>query len=159
MKELWKIIENFEAYEVSNLGRVRRRLPGVRTYVGRLLKPSPDTKGYLQVVLFKSKKGTTKKIHKLVAKAFIPNPKNLLQVNHIGKKTDNRACKLEWISTKEHGRDVSKRNQRGDGVNFHRRMNKWAACYNPEPKTRKHIGYFNTFKEAKAARDEKLKTL
>jgi NUMOD4 motif len=155
--EKWKAIKNFEAYEVSNLGRVRRRLPGINTKVGKVLKTNTDHKGYLRVCLWSNGKGITKKIHLLVADAFIPNPLGLPQVNHTGTKSDNRAVKLERITTADHGKDVAKRGQHGDGVYaYHGR---WAANYCPTPNIKKHIGYFNTYEEAKAARDEKVKTL
>jgi hypothetical protein len=157
--ENWKTIEGFEAYEVSDLGRVRRRLPGQHTQVGHILKPGTSKGGYLKVDLCNN--GThTKKVHKLVATAFVPNPLNLPQVNHTGKKSDNRACKLEWVTTKEHGRDKARRKQTsGDGIRFHKVNNQWSASYCPEPRKRKHIGYFDTFKEAKTARDAKIKTI
>ena len=48
--------------------------------------------------------------HRVVAEAFIPNPKNLKEVNHIdGNKTNNAVCNLEWVSTREnqlHCRDT-----------------------------------------------------
>ena len=57
--------------------------------------------GYLQVVLHKNNKKYYKRIHRLVAEAFIPNPINLPQVNHInGDKTNNTVDNLEWIDNK-----------------------------------------------------------
>lgn len=174
MKEQWKTIEGFEAYEVSDQGRVRskeRRVPSsrwipTRRVRERILKPYPVNKKYLHVHLYKEKKLYTRLVHRLVAQAFLPNPNNLPEVNHTGKTSDNRACKLEWISTADHGRDKAKREQCGDGVYFvkankreRRRTSVWAAIYHPEPGKRKHIGYFATYEEAKAARDAKVATL
>jgi hypothetical protein len=152
MKETWKTVVDFENYEVSSLGTVRRRL-------GKTLKPTPDKDGYLTVRVGSRAEKHTLKVHRLVAQAFVPNPKGLPQVNHIGENTDNRACKLEWISTADHGKDVAKRGQRGEGVCFEKRSSKWRATYNPEPQIQVHIGYFNTRKEAKTARDAKIATL
>ena len=60
------------------------------------------TKGYLGVRIYKNLKGKTFKIHRLVAQAFIPNPNNLLQVNHIdGDKENNRVDNLEWCTCEE----------------------------------------------------------
>ena len=96
----------------------------------------------------------------MVAKAFIPNPENLPEVNHTGENSDNIASKLEWISKKNHGRDKAKREQSGDGVSFNRFSKKWAAQYSPEPGKRVWIGQsFRTYEEAKAARDAKIATL
>jgi hypothetical protein len=160
--ENWKTIEGFEAYEVSDLGRVRRRLPGHSStaVVGRILKASAGDNGYMHVCLYNGEKVKNIKVHRLVAEAFIPNPLNLPQINHTGKKSDNRACKLAWITTAEHGRDQARRGQRrGDGVYFDKQRNLWTAQYNPETNKKKRIGYFKTRKEAKAARDAKIKTL
>ena len=43
-RENWKMHPEFTNYEVSNWGKVRRRIPGKRTYIGRILKPIPDKK-------------------------------------------------------------------------------------------------------------------
>ena len=68
-----------------------------------------DNSGYLQVKLSKEGKWYYKRVHRLVAEAFIPNPHNLKQVNHIdGDKTNNEVSNLEWIDNKnntQHGYD------------------------------------------------------
>src|SRR6266853_691184 len=98
MNEQWKTIEDFEAYEVSDLGRVRRK-EATKHHPGKtLLKSWPGTGGYLQLDLFKNGKGHYKAVHILVAKAFIPNPLNLPEVNHLGPKSDCRATMLEWAT-------------------------------------------------------------
>ena len=93
--EIWKDIEGFrELYQVSNLGRIRRKDNH------KVLKPLILTKGYKGVRLYYTKKdAVTKKIHRLVAKYFIGNPLNLPQVNHKdGNKNNNKAINLEWCS-------------------------------------------------------------
>ncbi len=154
--EQWKTIDGFEAYEVSDLGRVRRRLPdrmGRTTHLGKILKPNLHNCGYLAVCLYSpAGKQTTVLIHWLVAQAFIPNPNNLPQINHKGKKFDNRAIKLEWRSIRGHGIDTAKRNQKGEGVHFHTTNKIWETNYYPEPGKRKHIGSYRTKREALAAR-------
>lgn len=110
MEEIWKDINEYEGYyQVSNLGRVKslaRKIPridgkiNVRRDLIRCL--SNDNKGYHNIGL--RKKGTYKfkKVHRLVAEAFIPNPKCKKYVNHINEiKTDNRVDNLEWVSFEE----------------------------------------------------------
>lgn len=69
---------------------------------GRKLKPAKDKKGYLRVGLTINGKLCTKKVHRLVAEAFIPNPDNKPCVNHInGNKDNNFVYNLEWVTYKE----------------------------------------------------------
>src|ERR1039458_6320257 len=117
--ENWQTIESFEAYEVSDLGRVRSvdrmvasRYKSVRLSPGKTLRPAPCTNGYLKVTLRKAGKTYTRNVHRLVAIAFIPNPLGLPEVNHTDAKSNNKATKLEWLSTADHGKDKAKRKQR-----------------------------------------------
>jgi hypothetical protein len=154
--ENWKAVEGFEMYEVSDLGNVRS--VSYRGGPPRVLKTCPSNHDYVKVCLCVNGKKYRKNVHRLVAQAFVPNPENLPQVNHTGDKADNRACKLEWISTADHGKDRSKRGQHGDGASFVKATRRWVARYCTDNKV-KHIGYFDTFEEAKAARDERVATL
>ena len=170
--EKWKQIEGFSDYEVSDLGRVRskeRRVPSsrwirTRRVRERILKTHLKDGKYPSLHLFKNGKSYMRLVHRLVAQAFLPNPLNLPEVNHKGKTTDSRACKLEWLSTKDHGRDRAKREQVGDGVYFVKASKReprdvWRAVYYPEPGKSKYIGSFVTYEEAKVARDAKIATL
>jgi hypothetical protein len=135
-------------------------LGGMGTRAGRILKPAPATHGYLQVSLCREGKILSQRVHVLVARAFIPNPASLPEVNHKGPKSDCRASQLEWITKGEHGRDRAKRQQIGQGVHFHKQTKKWHAQYSPDSgKNPKHIGVFDTYEEALAAREAKIATL
>ncbi len=91
MQEIWKDIEGYEKYQISNLGNVYSK----KTH--KLLTPKADKKGYLRVAFYENKKNNTFKVHRLVAQAFIPNPLNLPQVNHKDEnKSNNTVDNLEW---------------------------------------------------------------
>lgn len=108
MKEQWKDITGYEGeYLVSNLGNIKSIKRYHRGYdvVLKPLKTGPDWKNencYLQVTLSKKNKTEKKLIHRLVAEAFIPNPDNKPQVNHIdGNKANNHIDNLEWSTESE----------------------------------------------------------
>ena len=96
MKEIWKDIIGFEGiYEISNLGRIRR----IKN--GRILSTRRSDGWYITVTLYKDKKRYGKLLHRLVSEAFIPNPDNLLEVNHRDEdKTNNRVDNLEFCDHK-----------------------------------------------------------
>lgn len=106
--ENWRDVPGYEGlYQVSDHGNVRsiaRRITDThctRHFSGRLLKQFLDHNGYKVVTL--SKQGLLKqiKVHRLVAMAFIPNPKNYPQVNHKDEDaTNNLVCNLEWCDGK-----------------------------------------------------------
>ena len=80
-------------YSVSNYGRVRN------DKTNRLLKPSTDGNGYIAIRLPVNGKDKNFRLHREVAKAFLPNPDNLPEVNHKkGVLSDNRASELEWVT-------------------------------------------------------------
>jgi len=107
--EIWKEIKGYNGvYFVSNLARVKSITHYLKGRIGsgkqngRILKQQKSNKGYLRVSLSLNKVRFFTGAHRLVALAFIPNPKNKLQVNHLnGIKTDNRVENLEWATNKE----------------------------------------------------------
>ena len=109
MDEIWKPIDGWEHYEVSNYGRVRA---GERTAINaegvlrklkaRLLNGSKGKLGYITVRLVEGKRRERLLVHGLVAKAFIPNPENKPCVNHIDNNpSNNNVTNLEWCTHKE----------------------------------------------------------
>lgn len=107
--EEWLALPGFGgAYEVSSFGRVRslsRQVVdngGVRTAKGRMLKQVLSVWGYYRVGLCEHGEVSLQAVHRLVALAFIPNPQQLPEVNHIdGVKTNNCVSNLEWVTSRQ----------------------------------------------------------
>lgn len=108
--EEWRPIPGYEElYEVSNKGNVRsldRKVwngNGFYLKKGRILKKSKTTTGYWKVELYDKGRGRkSKKVHRLVAKAFIPKIKDKNLINHIdGNPLNNNVENLEWCSQSE----------------------------------------------------------
>ena len=112
--ETWKAIAEYEGlYEVSDMGRVKSLKFGNE----RILKPRKDAWGYLQVGLYKDGKSKNSKVHRLVAKAFIPNPQGLETVNHKDEdKTNNFASNLEWMSVKDNNNYGTRNKRAGEAI-------------------------------------------
>ena len=110
MEEIWKDIKGYEGlYQVSNLGRISSNTGYIKRKDGRLffkegriLKNTSSGVGYYQVKLCKDAIKINIRNHRAVAEAFIPNPENKPEVNHIdGNKQNNRVDNLEWCSYNE----------------------------------------------------------
>lgn len=103
--EQFKYIDGYgEKYVVSSWGKVYRKVPGLdKTTELYEIKAEITKKGYLRVNLFDEDMVRKHfKIHRLVAQAFIPNPDNKPQVNHIdGNKQNNSITNLEWVTDAE----------------------------------------------------------
>lgn len=113
-KEIWKQCTEVEEWEVSNLGRVRSKSRFVRNNMNggkrfikeHILKQRNNSRGYKQVTRVyrvdephSGGRIKTYLVHRLVAKAFIPNPDNLPCINHRDeRKYNNCVDNLEWIT-------------------------------------------------------------
>jgi hypothetical protein len=99
--EEWRDLPELQGeYQVSNLGRVKR-IKGVE----RLRKITIQKNGYAYVSLSFDNTAKTVKVSRLVAKAFIPNPNNYEEVDHINAdKTNNTVSNLEWVTPEENKR-------------------------------------------------------
>ena len=113
--EIWKDILGYEGYyQVSNYGRVKsikRNTKNQFKYFERIKEPYIGNNGYLCVVLYKDNKSKHFSIHRLVANAFVDNPNNLPQVNHIDcNKKNNKVNNLEWVTASDNMKHAIKNN-------------------------------------------------
>lgn len=108
--EIWKDIIDYEGiYQISNIGRVKSLDRNIlysngKTHFqkGKELNGFLNTSGYWSVDLYKRGKSKKFYIHRLVAIAFIPNPFNKTEINHIDEdKLNNCVENLEWCTSSE----------------------------------------------------------
>ena len=101
MAEIWKPIKDYEGlYEISNLGRVKSLPRNGTIKTEKIL--TPNMSGRYARIGLRDKIKIKYSVHRLVAEAFIPNPNNLPQVDHInGDRYDNRVENLRWVTAKE----------------------------------------------------------
>ena len=91
--ETFKKIEGFEDYSISDHGNVRN------DKTGKIRKPFLNQDNVYQLGLYKDKEVSMWRIHRLVCNAFIPNPDNKHDIQHIdGDTTNNEVTNLKWIS-------------------------------------------------------------
>ena len=159
MKEIWKDVVGYEGYyQVSNFGNVKsiKRT----TSQGKVLKPFVNELGYKFVALCVNGKKKDCRVHRLVAQAFIYNPKNKEQINHLDyNPSNNRVDNLEWTTPKEntvysieHMRNshigyIKTENELRN--NARTRFNKNPLCFIQKRQNNKYGVRFNHFKHWK----------
>ncbi len=111
---IWKPISGSPGYEVSDDGRVRSTdRVGQHPIYGDMILKGKELRGKLQkryrhVQLCVGGRAQNRAIHRLVAEAFIPNPDNLFEVNHIdGNQENNVVANLEWTSRQGNARHAA----------------------------------------------------
>ena len=151
MSEIYVNISNFPNYQISNFGNCKNVL------TGKFLKGSFDKDGYLTTVLTNNGERSPKKLHRLVANAFIENSELKPCVDHINhNKNDNNVSNLRWATKLENNqnRSISTNNTSGySGITYVAKSNKWRAIItvNRRPK---HLGYFVNKEDAIRVRRE-----
>lgn len=155
MEEFKKIVE-FDNYEISNGGNVKN------TLTNKIIKPHND-KGFFRINLSKNGKIIHKKIHRLVAEAFLENIDNKKYIKHIDNdKTNNNVNNLCWCNYQEKQCNnkllKSSNTSITNGVRFNEQMNNWQAHINIDD-IHVHLGYFENIDDAKKARIDIVKKL
>ncbi len=145
----WRAIEGYPNYEINKEGIV------MNISKGTILKPMPDCDGYLRVDLYNQGIKRHKKIHKLLANAFIPNPFDKPSVDHKdNNKLNNSLDNLRWATCQE-----QEQNKPSKGYLYCKNRTKpWRVRITNYEGHNIHIGYFPTQELAEiAVRDARIK--
>lgn len=103
---MWNTIKGFQNYEINELGEIRSKdrqiidkCGRVQFFKGKPILPHLTENGYLFVALYQDGQKFQKKVHRLVAETFLPNPDNLPCINHKDQdKRNNSITNLEWCT-------------------------------------------------------------
>lgn len=131
-QEIWKVVDGFPNYEISNFGRIRSKKHGI-------MKPQKTVSGYLSITLYARQKFAptlvkSARIHRLVLHAFNPTDnEDKMQVNHIDHdRTNNKLSNLEWTTASQNC------NRKAHKEKYYNSI----GCYD------EYGNYFNSYKEA-----------
>lgn len=151
MNEVWKDLDGYPDYHISSMGNIR----SLKWNKSRILKCTLDDR-YLRIRLIKDGKKTTERVHRLVAQSFIPNPDNLLYVDHINRiSTDNRVENLRWVSAMENSLNTRRHFTETYGISLHSK----SGYYHVEIRidnSRCYIGRCKTLEDAIILRNSRL---
>ena len=118
--EVWKTLTNFEDYEVSNFGRIRRRVPDGRYPKHYLLHPNKKSNGYRIITLINGNRKKCLHMHRLVAEMFIGKCPIGLEVNHKDSNRENNVVEnLEYMTRSENLQHASQKLRMGNGERNH----------------------------------------
>ena len=169
MKEVWKDIPGYEGlYQCSTLGRIKSL---ARTVVRgnntlpikeRILKPSPNERGYLTFKICKENSKKTAKVHRIVAITFLQTSLQDPIVNHIDSNILNNCVNnLEFITQRDnvaHGKLKTNKTSKYVGVSWDSVNNLW-LCAATHNKKAKNLGRYKCQHEAHKVRESFLKSV
>ena len=155
-KEIWKDIPGYEnKYQVSNFGKVKS-LKNLN-----ILKSRTGTTGYLYISLCGNSKCTTRKIHQLVAMAFLnhtPCGYKIVVDHKNNNPLDNRVENLQLITARENSSKDAKGSSKYTGVSWDKQSNKWKSSIEIDGR-KKNLGRFKCETAASLAYQNKLKEI
>lgn len=146
MEEIWKQIVDYPNYYISNFGNIKNKK-------NKLLKNSDNGSGYIKTIIYNNNIPKTFYIHRLVAKYFLENYDENLEIDHIDRNSLNNSISNLRMATRSQN-CINKKKRINTystyvGVTYDKNKNNknWKAKVRINGKN-KHIGNYNTEEEA-----------